>query len=900
MHGNISLAPIGWLAPNSIFRFRSLLASAAIGTFLILLFAAAPALADGGAAMSVTPGGSTFFCGDSMDVVYGYTPDLVGTPVLRGYSVRIIAPNGLTFDQGDILVNSPLVGVNDTHMIIQNGDGDYTIDFTFLDTGVGLSESADLFVITYRDQGLNIPTVVSIDSGRFRTPENQDIVVDITATADLFVVCMAPLPPTLDPEPDFTPGTTNTLTWSDESGAGAVEYNVRMSNDAGFAVIEDESGWIPGLSFQFTGLINGQEYFFKVLARNLNQDVSEDSNIESTVQDGVPPTTSAQPLDPTQYLVDFEVPFLADDALSGFDQLLLFYRHNGGLWTNYGPFMTSPVEFSATDGDGLYEFFTMGTDVAGNAETPPAGPQASTTLDTSEPFGSFVINAGAEATNNVNVALNISVTRAVGMRFSNDGITWPEGWVLFEDTLIWIIPATEEIHTVYGEFRDGAMQVLQANDDIEFDSTPTGAVTAPSATPGHETVQLSWTNPTDPDFHNVEIWRGLLHDGAYESTYPSYIGSTIPSPPVDRAEALASLEWKYVGRSEIGATSFTDMVPTRGVYYYEFFAMDPANNFSVPGGDLPRATNYILGDVVQPFDGLVRVEDVTVLGATYGVSVFNPLYFGEADVGPTDDGTGTGIPQPDSNINFEDLVIFAMNYTASAKSLDDAGNSHRDIGLVALDWRPTGDYTWTLDLVAPCPLLKGVSLKAVLPDGMVPVVTAGQAVASQTDPFFLKNINRHGLEAGLVILGKGRGMSATGSLLTVELPAGADPGLLDIVNITLDLRDVNNKQLEYDLQGKSGAVPAATFSLGEAYPNPFNPSTTIGFSIPGEMPVRLEIYGMDGRRVAVLVDETLGAGPHEALWLGRDDMGRQVASGVYFSKLLAGSQSQVRKMTLMK
>ncbi len=88
--------------------------------------------------------------------------------------------------------------------------------------------------------------------------------------------------------------------------------------------------------------------------------------------------------------------------------------------------------------------------------------------------------------------------------------------------------------------------------------------------------------------------------------------------------------------------------------------------------------------------------------------------------------------------------------------------------------------------------------------------------------------------------------------------------------------------------------------MGEAYPNPFNPSTTIRFSIPGEMPVRLEIYGMDGRRVAVLVDETLGAGPHETVWLGRDETGRQVASGVYFSKLLAGSQSQVRKMTLMK
>ena len=109
--------------------------------------AAVPALADGGATVSVTSDGTNFFCGESMDVVYGFTPDLVDTPVMRGYSVRIIAPPGLTFDQGDILVNSPLIGVNDTHMIIRNGDGDYNIDFTFLDTGTrSLSKSSGMWM----------------------------------------------------------------------------------------------------------------------------------------------------------------------------------------------------------------------------------------------------------------------------------------------------------------------------------------------------------------------------------------------------------------------------------------------------------------------------------------------------------------------------------------------------------------------------------------------------------------------------------------------------------------------------------------------------------------------------------------------------------------------------------
>jgi len=283
MQQNSNLAPIGWLAPNAIFRFHSLLASIAMGTLLILLLSSAPALADGGATMTVTADWLRFFCGESMDVTYRYIPDEVDTPLMRGYSVRIVAPNGLTFEEGDILVNSPLPGVFDTFMIIENGEGDYTIDFTFLETGVGMSSPGVLFIITYRDQGIHIPTQVSIESGLFRTPENQEIVVDISDTAPLSVVCLAPLPPTLDPEPEFTPGITNTLSWSDESDVGAVEYNVMMSTDAGFSVIEDESGWITGLSYEFGGLSHDQQYFFMVHSRNFTELVSADSDIETTI-----------------------------------------------------------------------------------------------------------------------------------------------------------------------------------------------------------------------------------------------------------------------------------------------------------------------------------------------------------------------------------------------------------------------------------------------------------------------------------------------------------------------------------------------------------------------------------------------------------------------------------------
>jgi len=76
--------------------------------------------------------------------------------------------------------------------------------------------------------------------------------------------------------------------------------------------------------------------------------------------------------------------------------------------------------------------------------------------------------------------------------------------------------------------------------------------------------------------------------------------------------------------------------------------------------------------------------------------------------------------------------------------------------------------------------------------------------------------------------------------------------------------------------------------------------TKISYSLPEAQDVRLVVYGVDGRLVATLVNETRGAGLHEVIWTGRDDAGKSVASGMYFYRIDAGPYSQVHKMTLMK
>jgi hypothetical protein len=96
------------------------------------------------------------------------------------------------------------------------------------------------------------------------------------------------------------------------------------------------------------------------------------------------------------------------------------------------------------------------------------------------------------------------------------------------------------------------------------------------------------------------------------------------------------------------------------------------------------------------------------------------------------------------------------------------------------------------------------------------------------------------------------------------------------------------------------ATPRAAAVLGPNYPNPFNPATTIPFTLPVPGRARLTVYGVTGRRVRVLVDSSLDAGDHEARWDGRDDAGRSVASGVYVIRLEAGGTVQSRTAVLLK
>ena len=103
--------------------------------------------------------------------------------------------------------------------------------------------------------------------------------------------------------------------------------------------------------------------------------------------------------------------------------------------------------------------------------------------------------------------------------------------------------------------------------------------------------------------------------------------------------------------------------------------------------------------------------------------------------------------------------------------------------------------------------------------------------------------------------------------------------------------------------GNDDFAQPRSFTLYAAYPNPFNPSTTIAFDVPAELAgqtVQLTIYNVLGQKVATLVDQNLTAGRHIAKWNGRNDLSQAMPSGVYFAILKAAGQQKTSRLLLIK
>ena len=201
----------------------------------------------------------------------------------------------------------------------------------------------------------------------------------------------------------------------------------------------------------------------------------------------------------------------------------------------------------------------------------------------------------------------------------------------------------------------------------------------------------------------------------------------------------------------------------------------------------------------------------------------------------------------------------------------------------------------------------------------------GYGFSLQYDPVKYEFVTASELEGNLLKSGSGQE--------TLFLSSNRTPGQVDIGAVKIDGQGASGNGKLVELVFKASGTPSAPdfqvsesvlvgvdgavdllsrveignlkplpdqYRLDQNMPNPFNPSTAIGYQLPEAGQVRLAIYNLLGQEVRVLVNERRDAGSFSATWDGTDALGRRVASGIYLYRIQAGSFSATKRMLLLK
>lgn len=146
-----------------------------------------------------------------------------------------------------------------------------------------------------------------------------------------------------------------------------------------------------------------------------------------------------------------------------------------------------------------------------------------------------------------------------------------------------------------------------------------------------------------------------------------------------------------------------------------------------------------------------------------------------------------------------------------------------------------------------------------------------------------------------IIPGRGNASDCCGYAYTDRTAVAGIVYLYRIEEIGMDGRSAFHGPVTVDASG----VPE-TAVLHHNYPNPFNPETTITFTLAAQEEITLHVYDVRGRHVRTLADGMTAAGAHEIVWNGRNDNGNPAGAGIYFCRLQTGEGSFTRKMVMVQ
>jgi hypothetical protein len=400
---------------------------------------------------------------------------------------------------------------------------------------------------------------------------------------------------------------------------------------------------------------------------------------------------------------------------------------------------------------------------------------------------------------------------------------------------------------------------------------------------------------------SVELYRAPYGD------YPFYAsGSTAPLP----ASYPPPAPWTRVALQCSGgaagtASQCTDEPSSRDCYTFSLVVIDRFGNRSPFIQTDACRTNYFLGDVTNGVtqcsgDNADNTADIAALGAHYGVQVPLGSPLGCLDVGPTLDRTVFSRPTPDHKLSFADLILYAIDYLTVSRPEGGPRPAAAVANALALDVPRLPGVGGTFDVtvrMSGAGDVQGLSIPVGYDPAVVEMlgVNAGDLLSRQGRGAVVLSSGPGDVDAAL--LGEGAGIAGEGELarVTFRVRAAGDPALS---LGTVVARDVRNGDV--NLTTGAPAIGTGRTALRLAFPNPFERSTTVVFSLHATGPADVGVYDVAGRHVRTLLRGVQPAGEHTLAWDGTDDSGTRLNAGVYMLRLDAGGHSETRALRLVK
>lgn len=371
----------------------------------------------------------------------------------------------------------------------------------------------------------------------------------------------------------------------------------------------------------------------------------------------------------------------------------------------------------------------------------------------------------------------------------------------------------------------------------------------------------------------------------------TFNGLTLPIWGVDKYEIYRAVKgtttFTLVGFGAPGSTSYLDATATPGTTVYDYYIKLIDGNTA----HLVKTTDMLAmsakgGASGTDFnsDGSIGLADLVLLGqawntkkstSTTWISLFDLNSDGTVDLG--------------------DLVVLGSNWgktTSTAKiasavpavsnpfELKAEVNENSSMYFVNINVKDAATYNgvaFTLNYDT-----KAFEFVKESVNGLVGVTLANESKPGVIDvASYFQNEKFN----GTITLGfKSKGLNSDMNLRM----ANAEIAINNVVSAVTGAPSVTLK-----------ALPTV-YGLSQNFPNPFNPSTTITYSIPKTSHVELAIYNMAGQKIRTLVNTSQAASFYRVVWNGKNDFGQTVASGLYFYRLNAGNYSKVVKMNLIK